>query len=174
MITASQLTQSGWYGWWRTGVWPCAAGTTPTSRTASRRKASEDCLTAGSRQLQRPSATRRCGGCPPSGLFTHRWRLREDGTGYSGTISVVAAVYTVAEVFEFGRRLYQEDTTVQTVTFRITLDNVIGRPATGDSLNDQFSGERARQNASRYVAELPRADLAAGILEHPGAVGSRG
>jgi hypothetical protein len=101
----------------------------------------------------------------PSGLFTHRWRLREDGTGYSGTISVVAAVYTVAEVFEFGRRLYQEDTTVQTVTFRITLDDVLGRPASGDSLNDPFAGERARQNASRYVAVLPRADLAAGILE---------
>ena len=46
----------------------------------------------------------------PSGLFTHRWCLREDSTGYSGTINVVAAVYTVAEVFEFGRRLYQEDT----------------------------------------------------------------
>jgi hypothetical protein len=101
----------------------------------------------------------------PSGLFTHRWRLREDGTGYSGTINVVAAVYTVAEVFEFGRRLYQEDTTVQTVTFRITLDEVLGRPASGDALNDPFSSERARQNAARYIAELPRADLAAGILE---------
>ena len=61
----------------------------------------------------------------PSGLFTHRWRLREDGTGYQGTINVVAAVYTVAEVFEFGRRLYQEDTTVDTVTFRITLEDVL-------------------------------------------------
>jgi hypothetical protein len=44
----------------------------------------------------------------PSGLFTHRWRLREDGTGYRGTVNLVAAVYTVAEVFEFGRRLYQK------------------------------------------------------------------
>jgi hypothetical protein len=105
----------------------------------------------------------------PSGLFTHRWRLREDGTGYAGTISVVAAVYSVAEVFEFGRRLYQGDTTVQTVTFRITLDDVLGRPASSDVLNNPFSSERATQNTSRHIAELPRADLAAGILE-PSAV----
>jgi hypothetical protein len=101
----------------------------------------------------------------PSGLFTHRWRLREDDTGYRGTINVVAAVYTVAEVFEFGRRLYQENTTVDTVTFRITLEDVLGRPASGDSLNDPLNGDRARQNTARCVAELPRADLAAGILE---------
>ena len=101
----------------------------------------------------------------PSGLFTHRWRLREDGTGYQETINVVAAIYTVAEVFEFGRRLYQEDVTVDTVTFRITLEDVLGRPASGDSINDPLSDDQARQNAARYVAELPRADLAAGILE---------
>jgi hypothetical protein len=101
----------------------------------------------------------------PSGLFAHRWRLREDGTGYQGTINVVAAIYTVAEVFEFGRRLYQEDVTVDTVTFRITLEDVLGRPASGDSINDPLGGDQARQNAARYVAELPRADLAAGILE---------
>jgi hypothetical protein len=101
----------------------------------------------------------------PSGLFTHRWRMREDGTGYRGTINVVAALYTVAEVFEFGRRLYQEDTSVDTVTFRITLEDVLGRPASGDSVNDPLSGEQARQNVARYVAELPRADLAASILE---------
>jgi hypothetical protein len=102
----------------------------------------------------------------PNGLFTHRWRLREDGSsGYSGTVNVVAAVYTVAEVFEFGRRLYQEDTTVDTVTFRITLEDVLGRPASGDSLNDPLNGDRARQNTARCIAELPRADLAAGILE---------
>jgi len=101
----------------------------------------------------------------PSGLFTHRWRLREDGTGYQGTINVGAAIYTVAEVFEFGRRLYQEDSTVDAVTFRITIEDVLGRPASGDSINDPLTGDRARQNAARHVAELPRADLAAGILE---------
>jgi hypothetical protein len=72
---------------------------------------------------------------------------------------------TVAEVFEFGRRLYQEDTTVDAVTFRITIEDVLGRPASGDSINDPLSGDRARQNAARHAAELPRADLAAGILE---------
>jgi hypothetical protein len=107
----------------------------------------------------------------PSGIFAHRWRLREDGTGYQGTINVVAAIYTVAEVFEFGRRLYQEDSTVETVTFRITLEDVLGRPASGDSINDPLSGDRARQNAARYVVELPRADLAAGILEPSAAAG---
>jgi hypothetical protein len=100
----------------------------------------------------------------PSGLFTHRWRLREDGiSGYRGTINVTAAVYTVTEVFEFGRRLYQEDTTVETVTFRVALEDVLGRPASGDLINDPLNGNQARRNTARYVAELPRADLAAGI-----------
>lgn len=100
----------------------------------------------------------------PSGLFTHRWRLREDGSGgYRGTINVTAAVYTVTEVFEFGRRLYQEDTTVDTVTFSVALEDVLGRPASGDSLNDPVNGDQARQNTARYLTELPRADLAAGI-----------
>jgi hypothetical protein len=101
----------------------------------------------------------------PTGLFTHRWRLREDGTGYQGTINVVAAIYTVAEIFEFGRRLYQDDGTVETVTFRVTLEDVLGRPASGDSVNDPFDKDQARQDSALYVAELPRADLAAGVLE---------
>jgi hypothetical protein len=101
----------------------------------------------------------------PNGLFAHRWRLREDGTGYQGTINMIAAVYTVAEVFEFGRRMYLEDTSVNTVTFRITLEDVLGRPASGDSLNELLNGDQARRNTVRYVTELPRADLAAGILK---------
>lgn len=102
----------------------------------------------------------------PSGLFTHRWRLREDGSGgYRGTINVTAAIYTVAEVFEFGRRLYEEDTTVDTVTVRVALEDVLSRPASGDSINDPLNGDEARQNTVRYIAELPRVDLAAGIAE---------
>lgn len=100
----------------------------------------------------------------PSGLFTHRWRLREDGSGYRGTIHLVAAVYTVVEVFEFGRRLYQEDASVSSVTFRIALEDVLNRPASGDSSEDLPYGVRARQNSAAYAAELPRSDLAAGIL----------
>lgn len=100
----------------------------------------------------------------PSGLFTHRWRLREDGSGYRGTIHLVAAVYTVAEVFEFGRRLYQEDASVSSVTFRIALEDVLNRLASGDSSEDLPYGVRARQNIAVHTAELPRADLAAGIL----------
>jgi hypothetical protein len=100
----------------------------------------------------------------PSGLFTHRWRLREDGTGYSGTVNLVAAVYTVAEVFEFGRRLYQEDTSVSSVTFRIAIEDVLNRPASGDLPDDRPYGAVARRNVARHTAELPRADLAAGIV----------
>jgi len=100
----------------------------------------------------------------PSGLFTHRWRLREDGSVYKGTIHLVAAVYTVAEILEFGRRLYQEDARVASVTFRIALEDVLNRPASGDSSEDLPYGVRARQNTAVHTADMPRADLAAGIL----------
>jgi hypothetical protein len=100
----------------------------------------------------------------PNGLFTHRWRLREDGTGYTGTIHFVAAIYTVAEVFEFGRRLYQDDATVSTVTFRITLEDVLNRELSGDSSEDLPYGLRAARNMARHAVEVPRADLGAGIL----------
>lgn len=100
----------------------------------------------------------------PSGLFTHRWRLREDGSGYKGTIHLIATVYTVAEIFEFGRRLYQEDVSVSSVTFRIVLEDVLNRPASGDSSEDLPYDVRARQNIAVHTAELLRVDLAAGIL----------
>jgi len=100
----------------------------------------------------------------PSGLFTHRWRLREDGSGYKGTIHLVAATYTVTEVFEFGRRLYQEDKSVSSVAFRIALEDVLNRPASGDPSEGLPYGVRARQNIAVHTVELPRADLAAGIL----------
>jgi hypothetical protein len=98
----------------------------------------------------------------PSGLFTHRWRLREDGTGFSGTLHVTAAIYTVAEIFEFGRRLYRDDETVTEVAFQIALQGVHGRPASGE-MPDAWSG-RAIRNEARHGVALPRADLAAGVL----------
>jgi hypothetical protein len=98
----------------------------------------------------------------PSGLFTHRWRLREDGTRFSGTLHVVAAIYTVAEIFEFGRRLYRDDETVTEVAFRIELQGVLGRPASGDPSED-FPG-RAIHNEATYSVALPRADLVGGVL----------
>ena len=67
----------------------------------------------------------------PDGLFTHRWRLREDGTAFKGTIHFVAAIYTVAEVFEFGRRLYRDDETISAVTFKIALEDVMNRSGSG-------------------------------------------
>lgn len=100
----------------------------------------------------------------PNGLFTHRWRLREDGTGYRGTIHLLAAINTVAEVFEFGRRLYQNDGSVSSVTFRVTLEDVLNRSASGDSSEELPYGVRASRNVARLIVELPRADLTAGIL----------
>ena len=90
----------------------------------------------------------------PSGLFTHRWRLREDGTGFSGTLHIVATIYTVAEIFEFGRRLYRDDETVTEVAFRIELQGVLGRPASGDTFED-FGG-RAIHNEATHSVALPR------------------
>ena len=100
----------------------------------------------------------------PNGLFTHRWRLREDGTGYRGTIHLIAAINTVAEVFEFGRRLYQNDGSVSSVTFRIALEDVLNRSASGEPSEDLPYGVRALRNVARHTVELPRADLTAGVL----------
>lgn len=100
----------------------------------------------------------------PSGLFTHRWRLREDGTSYRGTIHVVAAIYTVAEIFEFGRRLYRDDETVTQVMFWIRLEGVLGRSVSGDaSYGEPFTGRAVRDHATHSVA-MPRVDLLPGVL----------
>jgi hypothetical protein len=98
----------------------------------------------------------------PSGLFTHRWRLREDGTAFAGTLHITAAIYTVAEVFEFCRRLYRDDETVTEVAIQIGLQGVLGRPASGDTPED--FGWRTIRNESGYSVALPKADLAGGIL----------
>ena len=100
----------------------------------------------------------------PDGLFTHRWRLREDGTdAYRGTIHVVAAIYTVAEIFEFGRRLYRDDETVSEVMFRIALEDVLGRPGSGDTLED-LPDLRAARNEAIHAVALPRTELTGGVL----------
>ncbi len=100
----------------------------------------------------------------PNGIFSHRWRMREDGTSYRGTIHFVAAIYTVAEVFEFGRRLYRDDAAVDEVVFKITLEGVLNRPGSGDSFEDLPFGIHARRNAVSHTASVSRADLAADVL----------
>ncbi len=101
----------------------------------------------------------------PDGLFTHRWRLREDGTdAYRGTIHFVAAIYTVAEIFEFGRRLYRDDETVSEVMFRIALEDVLGRPGSGDTFEDLPSHLHASRNEAIHSVALPRAELTGGVL----------
>jgi hypothetical protein len=98
----------------------------------------------------------------PSGLFSHRWRLREDRTAFSGTLHITAAIYTVAEIFEFCRRLYRDDETVTEVAIRVGLQGVLGRLASGDTL--ESLGRRAIRNDAVHSVALPRADLAGGIL----------
>ncbi len=100
----------------------------------------------------------------PTGLFTHRWRVREDGTSYRGTIHLVATIYTIAEIFEFGRRLYREDKTISEVMFRIQLEGVYGRLISGDMpFGEPYSGQASR-NQSMHSVALPRVDLVAGAL----------
>ena len=100
----------------------------------------------------------------PSGLFTHRWRLREDGTSYRGTIHIIAAIYTITEIFEFGRRLYRDDDTTTRVMFVIRLQGVLGRLGSGDALDGEPYNGRAARNAATHSAALPRLDLVAGVL----------
>jgi hypothetical protein len=101
----------------------------------------------------------------PSGLYTHRWRMREEGTAYQGTIHFVAAIYSVVEVFEFGRRLYSDDQTVDSVLFKIALHDVLGRHGSGDSFEDLPYHLEAQRNEWAYSITVPRTDLLAGIHE---------
>jgi hypothetical protein len=100
------------------------------------------------------------------GLFTHRWRMREDGVGpFKGTIHFVSAIYTVAEVWEFTRRLYGQDKQVEEVRVILELDNVRGRHGSGDSFQDLPYGSQAQKNSFRGEATIPRIDLLADIRD---------
>lgn len=99
----------------------------------------------------------------PSGLFTHRWRVREDGTAYRGSIHFVATIYTVTEVFEFGRRLYGGDDSVEAVAFRLHLEGVLGRPGSGDDVVDLPYHQKAQRNECRFELSVARADLAVDV-----------
>jgi hypothetical protein len=100
----------------------------------------------------------------PSGLFTHRWRLREDGTDYRGTIHITASIYTIAEIFEFGRRLYRDDETATQVMFRIQLEGVLGRLGSGDGPYGEPYNEPALRNVGIHTSGSPRVDLVAGVV----------
>ncbi len=101
-----------------------------------------------------------------NGLFTHRWRIREDGTAYRGTIHFIAAIYTIAEVWEFAKRLYGQDVNVQQIRVGLQLANVGGRQGSGDTSADLPYGMRARSDSFRFEAEVPRLDLLAGVQSH--------
>jgi hypothetical protein len=91
--------------------------------------------------------------------------MREEGTSYKGTIHFVAAIYSVVEVFEFGRRLYRDDDTVETVLFKISLHDVLGRRGSGDSSEDLPYHLQAQHNQVTYSNTVPRTDLLAGVQE---------
>ncbi len=101
-----------------------------------------------------------------NGLFTHRWRMREDGTSYKGTFHFVAAIYSVAEVWEFAKRLYGQDDAVERVRVQILLENVYGRRGSGDSFEDLPYVTTARQNTFEWRVDIQRIDLAAGVRRH--------
>jgi hypothetical protein len=100
----------------------------------------------------------------PSGLFVHRWRVREDGTGYRGTLHFVAAIYTLVEVFEFGRRLYGNDASVNEVAFQVSLNGALGRRGSGDDFSDLPVNLEAKRDLFEYSAGLTRSDLAADVV----------
>ena len=101
----------------------------------------------------------------PTGVFTHRWRLREDGTSLRGTLHYVAAIYTVCEVLEFGRRLFRDNESVDAVAYRITLEGVLGRPGSGDSFDDLPYHRRIQRDSFEYVLTVGGADLVVGVLD---------
>lgn len=97
------------------------------------------------------------------GLFTHRWRMREEGTQFRGTIHFVAAIYSVAEIWEFAKRLYGQDDLVKQMRVSVRLDNVYGRAGSGDSFHDLPYGQQATRNSAEYAATLPRVDVFADV-----------
>lgn len=93
------------------------------------------------------------------GLFLQRWRMREDGTEYRGTIHLVATIYTITEVWELSRRLYGQNDTVEQVRVGIDLDNVGGRLGTWSTADDLPAGIHARHNRFQYKRTVPRVEL---------------
>ncbi|SRR5216683_1380374 len=79
-------------------------------------------------------------------------------------IHLIAAIYTIAEIFEFGRRLYRDDETATQVMFMIRLEGVWGRPVSGDRSSGEPYNARAALNGATYSEALPRVDLVAGVL----------
>jgi hypothetical protein len=99
----------------------------------------------------------------PDGLFTQRWRMREDGTAFKGSIHFVAAIYTITEVFELAKRLFRGDKTIEAIEIGISLENVQGRPGAGDSFVDLPYHMRASRGRFDYRTQIARLDLEADV-----------
>lgn len=93
------------------------------------------------------------------GLFTFRWRMREDGTTYRGSFHAVANIFTVAEIFEFARRLYGSREAVSGVAVEIRLEGVLDRPLSGDPAQNLPYQLRATENVFTFRTTLRRLDL---------------
>jgi hypothetical protein len=63
-----------------------------------------------------------------SGLFTHRFRLREDGNPrFHGTLHMVSSLWTITEVWEFTKRLFGTDVSVADVRISFEVGGLRGR-----------------------------------------------
>jgi hypothetical protein len=66
-----------------------------------------------------------------SGLFVHRWKMREDGIPERiGTLDFINAIWSMTEVLVFASRLYAEDETVDQVTVSLELSGLRNRQLT--------------------------------------------
>jgi hypothetical protein len=67
-----------------------------------------------------------------SGFFAHRWQIQEDESpGWEGTLDFINAIWTMTEVFQFAKRLYGTDSTVESLTVTLELQGLKGRRLAG-------------------------------------------
>jgi hypothetical protein len=94
-----------------------------------------------------------------SGLFIHHWRMREDGhVERRGTLDFISAIWSMTEVFQFARRLFGDDDTLDSVVITLELDGLRGRRLSGAPQygihvaqlpsQDQFHREEALQRSA--------------------------
>lgn len=66
------------------------------------------------------------------GLFTHRWRGREDDyPRFRNTLNWLSATWTLTEIWEFAKRLYGKDQTVDAARVLLNIEGLSGRIASG-------------------------------------------
>ena len=76
---------------------------------------------------------------------------------------IVSAIWTVAEVWEFARRLCGSSVDIESIYVRLELAGVFGRIANADRYEDLPVGAPIRSNGFRRAVILSRADLDSGV-----------